>query len=93
MREEQIPGTCVNSWTYVMQQSLRKFSFETAHYGKSSTSFFQNIFTSTDTGFISGAGLTTKSIKLSLFASFHLKERKVSSTSKKPQNIMNMIEG
>ena len=46
-----------------MQQSLRKFSFETAHYGKSSTSFFQNIFTSTDKGFISGAGLTTKSIK------------------------------
>ena len=63
MREAQIPDTRVTSWTYVIQQSLSKFSFEIAHYGKNSTSFFQNIFTSTDKGFISGAGLTTKSIK------------------------------
>ena len=40
-----------------------KFSCEIAHYGKSSTSVFQEIFISTDKIFISREGLRTKSIK------------------------------
>ena len=40
-----------------------KFSCEIGHYGKSSTSIFQEIFISTDKIFISREGLCTKSIK------------------------------
>ena len=47
----------------ITQKYLRQtlvFSCEIAHYGESSISIFQGIFTSTDKTFISDGGLSTK---------------------------------